>query len=83
MTDGTDARGNDDRGAWFAAKRFGYGAGMPIAWQGWALAAAYIAILAGATMFAQSWSLGIIALATIVFALIARRHTRGGWRWRR
>jgi hypothetical protein len=33
-------------------------------------------------MFAQSWSLGIIALATIVFALIARRHTRGGWRWR-
>jgi|GEM_PF-4959575 hypothetical protein len=34
MTDGTDARGKDDRGAWFAAKRFGYGAGMSIAWQG-------------------------------------------------
>ena len=24
-------------GDWFAPKRFGYGAGLPIAWQGWAL----------------------------------------------
>ena len=32
-----------DDGAWFAPKRFGYGAGLPIAWQGWALLAGYIA----------------------------------------
>ena len=25
----------DDK-PWFAPKRFGYGAGLPIAWQGWA-----------------------------------------------
>ena len=24
-------------GAWFAPKRYGFGAGLPIAWQGWAL----------------------------------------------
>ena len=22
---------------WFAAKRYGYGSGLPIAWQGWAV----------------------------------------------
>lgn len=26
---------SQSRQAWFAAKRYGYGAGMPIAWQGW------------------------------------------------
>ena len=31
MNDGPD---------WFAPKRYGYGSGMPIAWQGWVLSAA-------------------------------------------
>ena len=78
-----------DDGAWFAPKRFGYGAGLPIARQGWALLAGYFAILGLGVLLVQ-WDrqaglVGAIALivpATIVLFVIAARKTRGGWRWR-
>ena len=35
----------DEPKAWFAPERYGYGAGLPIAWQGWALIGAYIAVI--------------------------------------
>jgi hypothetical protein len=78
-----------DDGAWFAPKRFGYGAGLPIARQGWALLAGYFAILGVGVLLVQ-WDrqaglVGAIALivpATIVLFVIAARKTRGGWRWR-
>ena len=28
---------SDDGPEWFAPKRYGYGAGLPISWQGWAV----------------------------------------------
>ena len=31
---------------WFAPKRYGFGAGAPISWQGWALTLAYVALVA-------------------------------------
>lgn len=69
--------------AWFAPKRFGYGAGLPIAWQGWVVLAVFIAGLAGAV----AWLDGIVRVVAIV-ALVAglffvtRAKTEGGWRWR-
>ncbi len=30
---------------WFAPKRYGYGAGLPIAWQGWVLTIGYLAVI--------------------------------------
>ena len=76
-------------GAWFAPKRFGYGAGLPIAWQGWALLAGYIAVMLAPTPLLE-WDpilgTGIAAavwiVATAFFLLVAKRKTRGGWRWR-
>ena len=76
-------------GDWFAPKRFGYGAGWPIAWQGWALILAYIGLVAGLVRLAGGdrdlgplfAPVGVIA-ATIVLIVAARRHTRGEWRWR-
>lgn len=74
---------------WFAPKRFGYGAGLPIAWQGWATVVAYIVtmVLAGLIMEGdrpelRPVAIGIMVVATIVFVLVARARTRGGWRWR-
>ena len=32
-------------GAWWAAKRYGYGADLPIAWQGGVVMLAYVALL--------------------------------------
>ena len=38
----------DDGKPWFAQKRYGYGAGLPIAWQGWAVLGAWLlALLTG------------------------------------
>lgn len=74
-----------DDGAWFAPKTFGYGAGLPIRWQGWALVLGHIGlILLGA------WLLQGHERATVAWALMAGLlplplyaiKTRGGWRWR-
>ena len=71
---------------WFAPKRYGLGAGLPIAWQGWVTTLAFVAIVVGAAfLFAERspWVFGsIVVTATGLFVLIAARTTRGGWRWR-
>ena len=80
---------SDEDGAWFRQKTFGYGAGLPIAWQGWAVLIAYIAV---AALAGYLWETGdevysaagavLFFVATLGLVLIARAKTRGGWRWR-
>ena len=75
-----------DDEVWFAPKRFGYGAGLPVAWQGWALLTGFIAVALGLTVALRerhdvTWA-ALLAIATASAAVIAARHTRGGWRWR-
>jgi hypothetical protein len=76
----------DDDGAWFAAKRYGYGAGLPIRWQGWALLLGFLAaILLMARLLAPRHPLIFIAVSLTLTAglvLVTALHTRGGWRWR-
>ena len=36
-----------EEGYWFEPKKLGYGAGLPVAWQGWVLLASYTGVLAG------------------------------------
>lgn len=76
-------------GYWFAPKKLGYGAGLPIAWQGWALLISYMAVLLGAGLLLESGGqiglaafIAITVIATILLLLIARRRTEGGWKWR-
>ena len=38
---------DNDPPAWFAPKRYGYGAGLPISWQGWALTCAFVLVAVG------------------------------------
>jgi hypothetical protein len=76
MTDGPE---------WFAAKRYGYGAGLPISWQGWAVILGYLALI-GLTLFVIPYSLigfaSIVIMLSAVLIVITARTTRGGWRWR-
>lgn len=70
---------------WFEPKRFGYGAGLPIAWQGWALLAGYVGAVAVAGIAMPRRPVLFVALAlilTIPLLIVSARHTRGGWRWR-
>jgi hypothetical protein len=71
---------------WFAPKRYGYGAGLPIAWQGWLATLLYVGAVVGSAFFLvehNPWAFGsIIFTATAAFLVIAAKTTRGGWRWR-
>ena len=76
----------NDRPEWFAPKRYGYGAGLPVAWQGWAVFVGFLAVMMASAVFLAprnllAWLALVISL-TIAFVLIARMTTRGGWRWR-
>ena len=70
---------------WFASKRYGFGAGMPMAWQGWALTGLYVALIITVSILFGNQPLillSIILPATVLLVLVAARTTRGGWRWR-
>lgn len=74
-----------DRPEWFSPKRYGYGSGLPIAWQGWALLIGFIALIAAAGFlipFTLVGYISIVAILTVAFVVVAARTTRGGWRWR-
>ena len=75
----------DDGPEWFAPKRYGFGAGAPISWQGWTVTIIYAALLGLAAFLLPHSSLAFISIViTLTGALIVitARTTRGGWRWR-
>ena len=70
---------------WFSQRRYGYGAGLPIAWQGWLVVIVYVATVMGALLLLgerNPASYAILIIATAILLVIAARTTRGGWRWR-
>lgn len=71
---------------WFAPKSHGYGSGLPIAWQGWVVMLAYMAVvLAAGLLLAERspWAFGsILVTATAALLIVTAKTTRGGWRWR-
>ncbi len=75
---------------WFKPKRYGYGA-TPVTWQGWAVVLGTVAVMVAASAYLRStepgyWGLGLMfafdAVALIFLAIVTRRKTEGGWRWR-
>ena len=70
---------------WFAPKRYGYGAGLPIAWQGWAVLAGFLLLIGlAALLFGPDnpAALAIVVPAVLALLVITAKTTRGGWRWR-
>ena len=75
-----------DDGAWFLPKRYGYGAGLPIRWQGWALVGGYVAVVIAAASLVREREpflfAAILVVATAALIAVSALKTRGGWRWR-
>ena len=70
---------------WFAHKRYGYGAGLPISWQGWAVTAAFVGFAFAVSVLFKDKPLVTVALmvpAIVAFVTVVAKTTRGGWRWR-
>ena len=69
---------NDD-GAWFAAKTFGYGAG-------WVLLAVMVGMPIGLAIALIPGHIGyvpaVVIIPSLVFLPLAKAKTRGGWKWR-
>jgi hypothetical protein len=70
---------------WFAPKRFGFGPGLPISWQGWVFMLGSIAITVGLCLALRDSPLQLTAALIpliVVILVIGCRTTRGGCRWR-
>jgi hypothetical protein len=74
-----------EKAPWFEPKRSGYGSGLPIAWQGWAVLVGYLLVTTLAVLLIPWTIVGFIAvvlLATAALVAVCASRTRGGWRWR-
>lgn len=72
-------------GAWFLPKRLGYGAGLPIAWQGWVMLLLHVAVIIGGSLLLAHRPPAMIGWALIAGLLpmpLYAAKTRGGWKWR-
>jgi uncharacterized membrane protein YhaH (DUF805 family) len=72
--------------AWFAAKRYGYGWGLPLRWQGWLVMLAYIAVIltAGFTLAHQHLAAFIAFAVLVSAAFVGICYWKGEpakWRW--
>ena len=72
---------------WFPAKRYGWGWGLPSAWEGWLVLAAFLALLiAGVFIFPPRRALvGFVAytivLAVLLTAVCWIKGEPPRWRW--
>jgi hypothetical protein len=69
--------------SWFAVKRFGYGVGLPIAWEGWLLLSVFVAAmtLSGLLLPPLVFAVLVIPLTAAVLYL-AYVRSDGEWRYR-
>jgi hypothetical protein len=74
---------------WFRTKEFGYGAGAPLNWKGWAALAVFVALaiapslLPKALVHAHPWlDIGYRVALIIGFGVLAWRKSDKRWFWR-
>ena len=71
---------------WFPAKRYGWGWGLPVTWQGWLALAVFLGlVVAGVHLFprkALAAYLGYIAVLSVLFTgLCWLKGEPTRWRW--
>lgn len=65
---------------WFPAKRYGWGWGFPLTWQGWAVVLSYCAVVLLAAMV--GWGIPVVVVATVVVLLVClNKGEPTSWRW--
>lgn len=71
---------------WFPAKRYGWGWGLPSAWQGWAVLVAYVTLGLGGILFVLSngsliYAIYVVALTVALIAICWLTGEPPRWRW--
>ena len=79
---------NDKATFWFPAKRYGWGWGLPVRWQGWVVFALYAALAyAGVHYFKAERDVSgllvylAILTAALIVVVVAKGERPVGWRW--
>jgi hypothetical protein len=71
---------------WFEPKRYGYGSGLPIAWQGWAVILGFCVVVVPMMILLlphhPALAITLLVIFNIPLMVLCARHTRGGWKWR-
>jgi len=74
---------SDKRKPWFRVKRYGYGVGLPIAWEGWLVLVLFLtATVSASALISSMASLVVLLLLTPAVIYIAYLRSDGEWRWR-
>jgi hypothetical protein len=71
---------------WFPAKRYGWGWGLPCAWQGWVVIVVWVGLLIGAAVLTLPRHMGLWIASLVVLngGLMAICFVKGEtprWRW--
>lgn len=72
---------------WFPAKRYGWGWGLPITWQGWVVLIAFLVLLsAGVHLFPPkqstiSFIAYVVALTVVLLVICYLKGEPPRWRW--
>ncbi|MBL9148878.1 MAG: hypothetical protein JNM94_09320 [Phycisphaerae bacterium] len=72
---------------WFAAKRYGWGWGLPCAWQGWVVLLGYVALLVAGVPFVSTgvdvilYLTYVLVLSAILVAICWKTGEPARWRW--
>jgi hypothetical protein len=81
------AMGEPARKYWFPAKRYGWGWGPPVAWQGWAVLIVWTAAFtAGVSLLLPTrrpvlYGLFVAAMIGVVLAICYAKGEPPRWRW--
>jgi hypothetical protein len=71
--------------AWFPAKKFGYGWGVPTRWQGIVVLLVYAGSIAAGTLvirFGRGYFLGVVIVASALMTAVCWwKGERPRWRW--
>ena len=72
---------------WFRAKRYGWGWGLPLTWEGWVVLAAFIVLTVAAcvvfppTRAAPAFVASVVGLSVLLVAVCWLKGEPPRWRW--
>ena len=76
----------NEKPVWFTAKRYGWGWGLPCAWQGWVVFVAWLALISGTAFLLAPrhfalWMASLAVLSTALFIVCLIKGETPRWRW--
>lgn len=77
----------ENRDVWFPAKKYGWGWGLPCAWQGWVVMLVYIGIVVVGSIVIKptvnmKLYLMVVIVSSLLFCLVCWwKGEKPAWRW--